>query len=81
LPRLSPAALKGQEGVVKWFDDEKGFGFITPDDVTPTGGREVFVHHTGILMQGRRTLEAGQRVKYILDFNEKGPIAVGVARD
>ncbi|VVE14372.1 cold-shock protein [Pandoraea anhela] len=47
-------------GTVKWFNDEKGFGFISPDN----GGEDVFVHHTSIEVDGRRTLTEGQKVEY-----------------
>jgi cold shock protein len=46
--------------MVKWFDREKGYGFITPDD----GGEDVFVHHTGIAGSGFKSLDEGQRVPY-----------------
>lgn len=62
------------EGVVKFFNDEKGFGFIVPDD----GGPDVFVHHTGIQMDGRRTLSDGQRVKFDLEPGNRGPQAKSV---
>ena len=48
-------------GTVKWFNDAKGYGFITPD-----GGEDVFVHHTSIQMDGFRTLKEGERVEYLL---------------
>src|SRR6266498_1439909 len=47
-------------GTVKWFSDDKGFGFITPDE----GDRDLFVHHTGIEMEGYRSLAEGLRVSY-----------------
>lgn len=47
-------------GTVKWFNDEKGYGFIAPDQ----GGPDVFVHHSGIEGQGHRTLHEGQRVTF-----------------
>ena len=51
-----------QEGTVKWFNDEKGFGFIKPDD----GSEDVFVHHTGIAGGGFKSLEEGKKVTYEL---------------
>ncbi len=62
------------EGVVKWFSAEKGYGFITPDD----GGRDLFVHHTQIQMDGYRNLEQGQRVTFEPGEGERGPQATNV---
>ncbi|HMP82615.1 MAG TPA: cold shock domain-containing protein [Verrucomicrobiota bacterium] len=61
-------------GKIKWFDDAKGFGFITPDD----GGDEPFVHHKEIVMKGRRTLETGQAVEFRVERSDKGLKAVHV---
>jgi CspA family cold shock protein len=61
-------------GTVKWFSDEKGFGFITPDE----GGKDLFVHHTGINSNGFRTLTEGARVSYEAEQGDKGPKAVNV---
>lgn len=61
-------------GKVKWFSDEKGFGFITPDD----GGKDLFVHHTGINADGHRTLAEGAQVSYDSEQGDKGPKAVNV---
>ena len=61
-------------GTVKWFSDEKGFGFITPDD----GGKDLFVHHTGINSGGFRTLAEGAKVTYDAEPGDKGPKAVNV---
>ena len=61
-------------GTVKWFSDEKGFGFITPDE----GGKDLFVHHTGIATEGFRTLAEGARVEYESEAGPKGPKAVNV---
>lgn len=63
-------------GTVKWFDDEKGFGFISRDD----GERDVFVHFSAIKGQEdrRRTLEEGDRVTFEVEQAEKGPKAVEV---
>jgi CspA family cold shock protein len=62
-------------GTVKWFSDEKGFGFITPDD----GAKDLFVHHTGITGEGFRTLREGSRVSFEAEDGDKGPKAVNVA--
>ena len=61
-------------GTVKWFSDDKGFGFITPDD----GNRDLFVHHTGIVAEGYRSLAEGARVTYEEEQGDKGPKAVNV---
>ena len=61
-------------GTVKWFSDEKGFGFVTPDE----GGKDLFVHHTGINGNGFRTLTEGARVSYDAENGDKGPKAVNV---
>jgi cold shock protein len=61
-------------GVVKWFSDEKGFGFITPDD----GGQDAFVHFSAIQGDGFRTLAEGAKVEYELGESPKGPQATNV---
>ena len=61
-------------GTVKWFSDEKGFGFITPDD----GGRDLFVHHTSITADGYRSLAEGAKVSYDAEPGDKGPKAANV---
>jgi len=61
-------------GTVKWFSDEKGFGFITPDD----GGKDLFVHHSEIKSEGFRTLAEGAKVTYESQAGDKGPKAVDV---
>jgi CspA family cold shock protein len=63
-------------GTVKWFNDEKGYGFITPDE----GGKDLFVHHSGINMEGYRTLAEGSRVSYDEEPGDKGPKAVNVQK-
>ena len=62
-------------GMVKWFDGEKGYGFITPDD----GGEDVFVHHTGIAGSGFKSLEEGQKVTYEVGQGRRGPQAQNVS--
>jgi CspA family cold shock protein len=62
------------QGTVKWFNAEKGYGFITPDE----GGGDVFVHHTAINTTGYRTLEEGQKVNFEIEQSDKGPQATGV---
>ena len=61
-------------GTVKWFNEKKGFGFITPDD----GGGDLFVHHTNIESAGFRTLQDGQRVEYEAAQGKKGMEATKV---
>jgi CspA family cold shock protein len=61
-------------GTVKWFSDDKGFGFITPDE----GGRDLFVHFSGIEGDGYRSLSEGAKVTYDEESGEKGPKAVNV---
>jgi CspA family cold shock protein len=62
-------------GTVKWFNDDKGFGFITPDE----GGKDLFVHFSAITGQGFRSLSEGSRVSYEKEDGDKGPKAVNVA--
>jgi CspA family cold shock protein len=61
-------------GMVKWFSDQKGYGFITPDD----GGKDLFVHHTAIAGNGFRTLSEGAKVSYETEQGPKGPSAANV---
>jgi len=64
------------QGTVKWFSDEKGYGFITPDE----GGKDVFVHHTSIGGNGFKTLEEGARVTYEATQGRKGLQADNVSK-
>ncbi len=61
-------------GTVKWFNDDKGFGFITPDE----GGKDLFVHFSGISSDGFRSLQEGARVSFDSESGDKGPKAVNV---
>ena len=62
-------------GTVKWFNDDKGFGFITPDD---GGGKDLFVHHTAIAGDGFKSLAEGAKVQYEVGEGDKGPTALNV---
>ncbi|MDQ2731300.1 MAG: cold shock domain-containing protein [Armatimonadota bacterium] len=62
------------QGTVKWFNDSKGYGFITPSD----GGKDLFVHHNAVQMQGFRTLTEGQAVEFDAVNGPKGPQAENV---
>ncbi|MBI3297373.1 MAG: cold-shock protein [Elusimicrobia bacterium] len=62
------------KGTVKWFNDQKGFGFITPED----GSKDLFVHHTAILGQGFKSLAENQKVEFDVEQSEKGPRAANV---
>ena len=64
-----------QNGKVKWFNAEKGFGFIETEE-----GTDVFVHFSAIAMEGYKTLEEGQAVEYDVTEGEKGPQAVNVVK-
>ena len=62
-------------GTVKWFNDQKGFGFITQD-----GGGDVFVHHTAIISDGFRSLAEGDKVEFEVTAGKKGPASANVKK-
>jgi len=66
--------MSNETGTVKWFDNKKGFGFITPTD----GGKDLFVHMSGIMMEGFKTLKEDQMVSYKTGTSDRGPVATNV---
>jgi CspA family cold shock protein len=64
------------QGTVKWFNSEKGYGFIRPDD----GGEDLFVHYSGIEGSGFRSLEEGDKVSYEVTQGRQGPQAQNVSK-
>ena len=64
------------QGTVKWFNDEKGYGFISPED----GSEDIFVHHTGINGSGFKSLDEGEKVSYEATRGKKGMQADNVSR-
>jgi len=63
------------KGTVKWFNNQKGYGFITPEN-----GKDVFVHHTAIQGDGYKSLEEGQQVEFDIEKGPKGEQAVNVVK-
>ena len=64
-----------KRGTVKWFSDKKGFGFILTEE-----GETLFVHHSDLVQDGRRTLETGQKVEFEVEQDDKGTHAARVRR-
>jgi cold shock protein len=63
------------EGIVKWFNDQKGYGFITPEN-----GKDVFVHHSAIQGEGFKSLAEGQKVEFTIEQGPKGEQATNVVK-
>ncbi len=63
-----------QTGTVKWFNNSKGYGFITPSE----GGKDLFVHMSSIMMEGYKTLSDNQKVSYQVGDSDRGPVATNV---
>ena len=74
-PSKERRALHMAQGTVKWFSDEKGYGFISPDE----GGEDLFVHHSGIAGSGFKSLEEGAKVSYEATQGQKGMQADNVS--
>lgn len=64
------------KGTVKWFNDQKGFGFITPE----SGQKDVFVHQSAIIANGFRSLAEGDKVEFSIEQGQKGPAAAQVSK-
>jgi cold shock protein len=75
-PRVKGGLQYMAQGTVKWFNDDKGYGFITPEE----GGEDVFVHHSGIAGDGYKSLDEGAKVSYEATQGRKGLQAENVSR-
>lgn len=65
-----------EKGTVKWFNDQKGFGFIAPE----SGAKDVFVHHSAVMANGFRSLAEGDKVEFSIEQGPKGPSAANVSK-
>ena len=63
------------KGTIKWFNNQKGYGFITNED-----GKDVFVHYSGLVMEGFKSIEEGAAVEFEISDGEKGPQAINVVK-
>ncbi|MGO3890226.1 MAG: cold-shock protein [Paenalcaligenes sp.] len=68
--------MKTETGIVKWFNNEKGFGFITPEN----GGKDLFAHHSEIQGTGYKSLDENQRVSFEVGQGQKGPCATNIQK-
>jgi CspA family cold shock protein len=75
-PRTERWAQNMAQGTVKWFSEDKGYGFITPDE----GGEDLFVHYSGIVGNGFRSIDEGEKVTYEATQGKKGMQADNVSR-
>ena len=66
--------IETKTGTVKWFNNQKGYGFITPSE----GGKDLFVHMSSIMMEGYKTLSDNQSVSYQVGDSDRGPVATNV---
>jgi CspA family cold shock protein len=73
-PVKRPRSIIVSTGTVKWFNSEKGYGFIVADD----GGADMFVHHSEVKTEGYANLDEGQKVEYTVGQGKKGPCATNV---